>query len=39
VEIVDVPGGHSTFLQEPNVRTLSQKLSSILKGEADDHNG
>jgi surfactin family lipopeptide synthetase A len=26
VEVYDIPGGHSSMLQEPNVQTMSQKL-------------
>ena len=29
-EIVDVPGDHETFLQEPHIRVLAQQLNAVL---------
>jgi aspartate racemase len=30
LEIHDIPGGHNTMFEEPNVRTLAEKLKAIL---------
>jgi aspartate racemase len=29
-EIIDVPGDHDTFLQEPHIRVLAEKLNAVL---------
>ncbi len=35
LEIYDVPGGHISMFEEPNVRTLAETLKAVLRRESD----
>jgi thioesterase domain-containing protein len=34
LEVLEIPGNHTTMLQEPHVRRLASALSALLEGAA-----